>query len=402
MFLLKSAWDNIKFHKKRSILSILLITIASAAILLYRGFVEYSEQGMAIGFIQESGHLQVALKDFWNKKNTADMILTAHDMNKLKDLFDKTPEIVSSDAVLNFQGIIRTQNSSSIFCGAGYDEPHSLGAPEGVPVFEGDNSLVLDKALFNSLGLDLENNNYVNIMTAIGEKKIETGSFEVSGTIDIGTPQNAAGFLIASRKDILDFFGMEDAASYIRLYLKNNQDIKKIENKLNSVFKENNLNFEVKNWKTLNPSWQQVSDLFNAQFIVISGILYVLIFTALTQSLSASFMERIGEFGTMEAIGLKKSMLISILILEVCILSIAGIIGGILLSQAGNIITQIFDIKMNPPGSTSYYLLNFFITAEAVIKTQIFIFFTALISVIYPIYTIKKYSSIKLINYNIS
>ena len=68
MFLLKSAWDNIKFHKKRSILSILLITIASAAILLYRGFVEYSEQGMAIGFIQESGHLQVALKDFWNKK----------------------------------------------------------------------------------------------------------------------------------------------------------------------------------------------------------------------------------------------------------------------------------------------------------------------------------------------
>ena len=402
MFLLKSAWDNIKFHKKRSILSILLITIASAAILLYRGFVEYSEQGMAIGFIQESGHLQVALKDFWNNKNTADMILTVHDMNKLKDLFDKIPEIVSSDAVLNFQGIIRTQNSSSIFCGAGYDEPHSLGVAEGCPVFEGDNSLVLDKGLFNSLGLDLENNNYVNIMTAIGEKKIEAGSFEVSGTIDIGTPQNAVGFLIASRKDILDFFGMENAASYIRLYLKNNKDIEKIENKLNSVFKENNLNFEVKNWKTLNPSWQQVSDLFNAQFIVISGILYVLIFTALTQSLSASFMERIGEFGTMEAIGLKKSLLISILILEVCILSIAGIIGGVLLSQAGNIITQIFDIKMNPPGSTSYYLLHFFITAEAVIKTQFFIFFTALISVIYPIYTIKKYSSIKLINYNIS
>ena len=76
MFLLKSAWDNIKFHKKRSILSILLITIASAAILLYRGFVEYSEQGMAIGFIQESGHLQVAVKDFWNKndENAVEMI----------------------------------------------------------------------------------------------------------------------------------------------------------------------------------------------------------------------------------------------------------------------------------------------------------------------------------------
>ncbi|UTC62542.1 ABC transporter permease [Treponema sp. OMZ 787] len=402
MFLIKSAWDNIKFHKKRSILSILLIAIASAAILLYRGFVEYSEQGMAIGFIQESGHIQAAVKDFWDKKNTADLILTSNDLNKLKNVFEKIPEIENFDSVLNFQGIIGTENSSSIFWGSGYDEPHSLGAAEGVPVFEGDNTLVLGKGLFKSLGLNLENDNYVNIMSSMGEEGIAAGSFEVSGNIDTGVPQNDAGFLIASRKDILEFFGMPDTASYIRLYLKNDKDVEKVESKLNSIFKENNLNFEGRNWKTLNPSWQQISNLFNVQFTVISGILCVLIFVALTQSLSASFMERIGEFGTMEAIGLKKSLLILVLILEVCILSLAGIIGGILLSQAGNIITQTFDIKMNPPGSTSYYLLNFFITAKAVIKTQIFIFFTALISVIYPIYTIKKHSSIKLINYNIS
>ena len=55
MFLLKSAWDNIKFHKKRSILSILLITIASAAILLYRGFVEYSEQGCCAATARSRG-----------------------------------------------------------------------------------------------------------------------------------------------------------------------------------------------------------------------------------------------------------------------------------------------------------------------------------------------------------
>ena len=42
MFLLKSVWDNILFHAKRSFLSVLLITIASSAMLLYRGFVEYS------------------------------------------------------------------------------------------------------------------------------------------------------------------------------------------------------------------------------------------------------------------------------------------------------------------------------------------------------------------------
>lgn len=402
MFLLKSAWDNIKFHKKRSILSILLIAIASAAILLYRGFVEYTEQGMAIGFIKESGHIQVAMKDFWDKKNNKDLILNSENLKNLKNIFDNIPQIEKFDSILNFQGIIGTENASSIFWGSGYDEPHFIGASEGMPVFEGENSLVLGKGLFKSLALDLENNNYVNIMSSMGTEGITAGSFEVSGNIDTGIPQNDAGYLIASRKDILDFFEMEDTASYIRLYLKNGDELSNIENELNLYFKNNNLNFETKNWKTLNPSWKQISDLFNIQFSVISIILCALIFVALTQSLSASFMERIGEFGTLEAIGLKKVLLILILILEVCILALAGIIGGVLLSRLGNFITQTFSIKMNPPGSTSFYLLHFYITAESIIKTQIFIFFTSLISVIYPIYTIKKHSSIKLINYNIS
>ena len=93
-------------------------------------------------------------------------------------------------------------------------------------------------------------------------------------------------------------------------------------------------------------------------------------------------------------------MLIFILILEVCILSISGITGGILLSQLGNFITKTFDITMNPPGSNREYLLNFYITAKSICVTQTFIFFTTLIAVIYPIYTIKKYSTIKLINYS--
>lgn len=406
MFLLKSAWDNLKFHKKRSILSILLIAIASGAILLYRGFVEYSEQGMAIGFITDSGHIQVAVKDFWDKKDNKDLILTSENLTELKKIFDKIPQISNFDFVLNFQGIIGTENSSSIFWGAGYDEPHSFGVTEGFPIFDGDNAIIVGNILFKKLNLDLKTNNYVNILSSIGSTGLLTSSFEVSGRIDTGSPQNDEGFVIASRKTLIEFLDIEDTASYARIYLKNSSnlqkmsDIKKLENELNMYFKKNNLNFETKNWKELNPYWGQVSGLFNVQFAVMSTILCILIFVALTQSLSAGFMERITEFGTMEAIGLKKSLLIFILILEVCILSISGITGGILLSQLGNFITKTFDITMNPPGSNREYLLNFYITAKSICVTQTFIFFTTLIAVIYPIYTIKKYSTIKLINYS--
>ena len=36
-------------------------------------------------------------------------------------------------------------------------------------------------------------------MTTISENELNSGSFEVSGYIDSGVPQNDAGFIVASR-----------------------------------------------------------------------------------------------------------------------------------------------------------------------------------------------------------
>ena len=162
MFLLKSVWDNILFHAKRSFLSVLLITIASSAMLLYHGFVEYSEQGLALGFISNSGHIQVSMKsaaepqstgtgNTANTDNTGTALLNARDMETLRSIYADMPAVKSSDAVLNFQGIIGTDTDTAVFWGAGYDSPQHLGATEGTPVFAGDQSLVLGKKLFETL-----------------------------------------------------------------------------------------------------------------------------------------------------------------------------------------------------------------------------------------------------------
>lgn len=411
MFLLKSVWDNILFHAKRSFLSVLLITIASSAMLLYRGFVEYSEQGLALSFISNSGHIQVSMKsaaepqstgagNTANTDNTGTALLNARDMETLRSIYAYMPVVKSSDAVLNFQGIIGTDTDTAVFWGAGYDAPQTLGATEGIPVFAGDQSLVLGKELFETLKLSTAQEPVVNLMSSIGDSGLLTGSFEVSGWLDTGTPQNDTGLVIASRSALLDFFELKDSASYMRIYLHKDTDMPAAQAALDSYFAEHQLPYQTQNWKERNPSWEQISGLFRNQFSFISIILYILIFTALTQSLSASFMERIGEFGTMEAIGLKRSSVMQMLALEVCLISLAGIIGGIVLAQLGNSLTEIGNITMTPPGYTRAYRLNFYITLPAILTTQFFIFLTGIISVLHPMYTICKHSTVQLIHYN--
>lgn len=403
MFLLKSVWDNILFHAKRSFLSVLLITIASSAMLLYRGFVEYSEQGLALSFISNSGHIQVSMKSAAEPQhtdNTGTALLSARDMETLRSIYADMPAVKSSDAVLNFQGIIGTDTDTAVFWGAGYDSPQRLGATEGTPVFAGDQSLVLGKALFETLKLSTAQEPFVNLMSSIGDSGLLTGSFEVSGWLDTGTPQNDAGLVIASRSALLDFFELKDSASYMRVYLHKDTDMPAAQAAFDSYFAEHQLPYQMQNWKERNPSWEQISGLFRNQSSFISIILYILIFTALTQSLSASFMERIGEFGTMEAIGLKRSSVMQMLVLEVCLISLAGIIGGIVLAQLGNSLTETCNITMTPPGYTRAYRLSFYITLPTILTTQFFIFLTGIISVLHPMYTICKHSTVQLIHYN--
>lgn len=400
MFLLKSALDNIRFHKKRSILSILLISIASGAVLLFRGYVEYAQWGLSLGFIENSGHLQIASTDFWDSASNENTILNAADIETLKNIYKKTSDIKNFDAVLNFQGIIGTENNSTVFWASGYDNPQKLGATEGEPVFEDEENFVLGEGLFKALNLKIEQEPFVNIMSSIGSSGILTGSFGVSGWLDTGVPQNDKGFVVASRGAILKFFDLENSASYMRVYLKKDSDVKKVQNKLTNYFVQNNLNYTVKNWEELNPTYGQISGMFNSQFFTVSIILCTLIFVALTQSLSASFMERLGEFGTIEAIGMKKTSIFILLILEVCILSLLGIIGGLFLYRFGNVLTETFHIKLYPPGYNKGYPLNFYISYYSAFLAQFFIFFTCLIAVIYPLYTIKKNNSLHLMNYS--
>lgn len=437
MFLLKSVCDNILFHAKRSFLSVLLITIASSAMLLYRGFVEYSEQGLALEFISNSGHIQVSMKSAAepqstgagntantdvntantdintantdmianansgnSDRNTGTALLSARDMETLRSIYADMPAVKSSDAVLNFQGIIGTDTDTAVFWGAGYDAPQRLGATDGTPVFAGDQSLVLGKGLFETLKLSTAQEPFVNLMSSIGDSGLLTGSFAVSGRLDTGTSQNDTGLVIASRTALLDFFELKDSASYMRIYLHKDTDMPAAQAALDSYFAEHQLPYQTQNWKELNPSWEQISGLFRNQSSFISIILYILIFTALTQSLSASFMERIGEFGTMEAIGLKRSSVMQMLVLEVCLISLAGIIGGIVLAQLGNSLTETCNITMTPPGYTRAYRLSFYITLPAILTTQLFIFLTGIIAVLHPMYTICKHSTVQLIHYN--
>lgn len=384
--LINLAWSNLWYNKKRTILQFLLILITLAALILYKGYIDYSKEGMALGFIEKSGHLQI--------KSKKSEYLSPEDLNKLFSNLNEKTEVSKLEAVLKFSGIIGNENTSTIFWGEAYDNPDKkYGVCEGAPVFPNSENLVLGKVLADNLGINSPDE-YVNILTNSPNSGMSLSSFSVSGFTDTGIPENDSGLVIASRQTIIDFLGEENIASHIQIFLKKNKNLKCFENAIKEEFPE----YEIKNWIELNPSYNQVNSMNEMQYRVVSIIMCILVFVSLTQSLSTAFNERLYEFGMLESIGLKKLKISLMLYMEVLFLVIFGVILGLIFSELTNLIIRVCNIEFIPPGYSSGFKLNFYITKLNIFSSIAFIFVTCFLALLIPIKNVLRNTVVNLMN----
>lgn len=394
MYLVKLAFDNLRHNVKRTLAMIIIIAVATMAIILYQGYVEYSKEGMTLGFIQSTGDFQIALTDYWNNNASETHIMNDEMLKKILAKLKGDSRIDYYDCVYDFSGIVGNENSSAIFWGKGFDRPEKqYSAKKGASVFGDDeNCVLLGEALAQKIGLkEFVEDEYVSLLTNSPESGMSLCSVKVNGFTNSGVLQNDSGLLICSRKTVLDAMEVENSATYIQVFLRE-RNSNKIKDELANYFSSENIDAEIRTWKDLNPSFEQINKLNEFQFYIISVILCVLIFIALLQSVSTSLFERLGEFGTLEAIGLKKKKIIAMLLLEVFYLVICGLLLGLLLSLGVNTYVKIFDIKMVPPGYTEGYSLLFYFSTANIIKTCLFVTVCCFLSVTIPVVSVYKNS----------
>lgn len=405
MYLVKLAFDNLWYNTRRTIFSIVLISLALVAIVLYKGYVEYSSRGLKIGFIEKSGHLQIAQKGFWDVEDSLHILKKA-DLLKISNILQKQKGVSAIEPVLEFNGIIGNEKRSTIFFAYAYEHPETnSNVNNGMPVFAEDNSVVLGEGLAKFLGANdfstdsdgnLQNIGYVNIMSILEDSGMSLASFEVAGTTKTGVVQVDNALVITSRKAALELFGMEDSASFVQVLLEDDNRLHEWITKIKSQFAKEDMNIEIRTWQELNPAYNEISNYFLTQFYVISSILLLFVFVALVQALSTNFLERLPEFGTLEAIGMKKTILSRLLFLEAAFLSLWGIGFGIFFSFLMKWLFSFLQIRIFPPGYSTGYVLDFFLTIPDVFFSALFIFMSCILAAVFPVWNVIRKQSVEL------
>lgn len=106
---------------------------------------------------------------------------------------------------------------------------------------------------------------------------------------------------------------------------------------------------EVKTWLQLNEFYTQTVEMYDAQFGVLRLIILLLVLLSVANGVNMSIFERIGEFGTMMAVGNRGGSVFVLIIKENLIIGAIGATAGVMLGVVLATAISAIGIPMPPP-----------------------------------------------------
>ncbi|HMF25839.1 MAG TPA: FtsX-like permease family protein [Pseudolabrys sp.] len=417
MLILKIAFRNIFRNTRRSLTTLSTIAIGAAAVLVFGAYVTYIAYGVETNAVQRTGHFQVFRNGYFNFGAAAPgawgMDKYENVLKMLKSDVDLKPLSAVVTPIQSLSGIAGNfeSNTSKTFFGVGFvpsERDHmkqwneygtgSQGLrrsglkdddfSEGITGI----GLVRILGLCDRLHLDdcpkaphvpdgaegaAESAPSVDLGELSERDKSAWAQSDSEPTIDLlaatagGAPNvvslqikrvelqplkelddNYIGMNIALAQNLIYGRG-EHKATGIVVQLNRTEDMKSARARLLSLFKEHNLDLELRDFTELNPQYNQIIALFGSIFSFISVIIGIVVLFTVTNTMGMSVIERTGEIGTTRAMGVRRQVIRWQFLVEGALLGVIGATVGVGLAYLAAYGINHSTLTWTPPGQAA-------------------------------------------------
>jgi len=158
------------------------------------------------------------------------------------------------------------------------------------------------------------------------------GLFPVKGIIKLPSPDIDNKLIYMTLKNAQYFFSMQDMVTTVSINLFNNSDdnMKTKQIEIADVLQNDQLT--VRNWKEFNKVLHQQIEGDNQSGVAMMGLLYFIIFFGIFGTVLMMIHERYREFGVLVSIGMQRTKLAVVLIIEMFFIGVIGVLTGTLAS----------------------------------------------------------------------
>ncbi|HOV13525.1 MAG TPA: ABC transporter permease [Spirochaetota bacterium] len=361
-YLFLIALRNVFRNKRRTVITILAISVGAIAIILFGGFVNDSFYGLRESTIRSQlGHLQIAKKGYKEFNNNDPINYKLYNFEEIKKTLESDPflkdKIEGIMPEVAFSGLISTGDTSEVFMARGIDiETDRIFSSfdvikSGKKLLKEDKGLaLLGHILAKNLGAKVGDS--LTAMVQTPKVGLNVLDVEVKGTTESFSSDYDKVMLKLSIQDAWLLMGDKYADKLIVL-LKNTKDFDACNKRIQEITKENNFDLEFYTWEELATFYKGVVVLYSGIFNFVKLVICFIIIIFITNTLFMTVMERVNEIGTLRTIGTTKLLVMQNFITESIIMGIIGGIVGIILGYLLANFINIFGIPMPPPPNAS-------------------------------------------------
>ncbi len=385
---LRIAYRNLLRNKRRTAVALLTVAGGCVTYLLAGGFIDWIFLQMREATIHSQlGHLQIVRPGYFDKGIAAPYAyLLPQDTSVQKALTESVTPVVITPR-LSFSGLISYNDATIYFLGEGVDPTGEAPVSTRINVFQGhdlsaadDRSVILGEGLAASLGVGIGQTVVLLVTAATGSPNaVEVRVDGIFTTTSKEFDDHALRMPISVVRKLMRVIG---ATSWIVLLEKTEMTSAAV---LQTRAALPSTDFEVVPWTDLADFYNKTVVLFSKQVNVVKTIIALIIILSISNTQTMSVLERTTEIGTSLAIGLRRSQILLLFLIEGILIGIIGGIIGVILGYFLSLGISYVGIPMPPaPGMAHGYTGEILVTPLLAMDALVLAALTTLIASVTP------------------
>ncbi len=350
--LLKLALRNVARHKGRTALTLASVVFGVVALILSGGFIEDTIVEVGESMIHShSGHLQVSRQGYSTHGSQSPEKYLVDRPESLRKILAGTPGVDDVLLRISFSGLLNNGRSDWPILGEGV-EPDREARLGSYVTLAGGRQLKAGDKYGTMIGhgvarsLNLKPGDPVTLLVSTAGGAANSLDLEVVGIFQTFSKDYDARVVripLAAAQELLATTGAHTAV----VTLEKTPDTDRVAAALQANLAGAGL--EIKTWVELNDFYTQTIALYEQQFGFLVVIILIMLMLSVSNMVNLGVFERVGEFGTMLAIGNRSQRVYFLVVAEGLVLGLIGSALGVIIGTALAVAISAIGIPMPPP-----------------------------------------------------
>ena len=365
---LRFAFHNALRNRRRSLVTVSVAAIGTAALLLAGGFAYSTYEGLAQAAARSSGHLIVGTTAHFDKEEDTPLQYGLSEVAQLEK------HILSDAAVryvlprVDFSGLISNGDKSTIMLGVGIDAnaefavkgPFLKVVAGKIQEDQKSAEIVLGEALARSLKAAPGSN--LTLMVSTTEGALNAIDVNVSGIVTTGVPDIDKRLVYTDIRTAQSLLHTEKVSS-LGVFLSDMNATpmaqQRLQKTLQKQLQKQLPGLTIQTWEDQAFFYKSVRELYNRIFGALGLIISLIVVFVVANAMAMAIIERTRETGSLRAMGTLPAELIRSFSYEGMFLGGSGALLGAAMALAVALLLTMFPVQMPPPPgrSTGYPLM---------------------------------------------